>query len=598
LKKKLPLFFVLLFTFVNLTLGHTQELVSDPCFEDFDPVKQKSNHWFSPKTNWLGKPRKNIHLFDENNHEKQEIYSSSQPQCGNSYSGVKTHGRLDQNRDYLSIRLSEPLKKDVRYKISFSIKLADSSYYAVSTFGALITNKHPKKLLKKKKYIQARPQLFHPPDSVIKGKRWHTIEGYYHAEGNEKYLTLGNFMPNNYIKTELLKTKQQDFYYNQKRMIGLPLPPLYQQSFYFVDGVSVTKHLDPADLTHYTSDLSCKEKTYALSDNLIHNPEFSETDNLAKYGGYKPVSIATHWYSPNRATPDYFTDEGGMAGLYTFNLAHPNRREYIGVRLKEELDPCKTYRFSMTFMRNATYAYASDKLGMALVDTLIFQKDKMILPLKATLETPDSMLITESDQWLSFCGDFSPKSCSNYLIIGNFNPDEKTGILRYDVHGGIFAYYLVKEVGLYQIAEDSSCASPCMMVDEIPEIAETTPETAIEFDGTTPDDIEQNTTTIQFDFDSYTLTKSDLKAIAQLMNQHDQSKIKHITVKGYSCDIGNEAYNLQLAQRRARAVIDAIKTQFAALDITFEEHHAVLDSKVKSESRKVEIIVGKTKQMF
>lgn len=59
---------------------------------------------------------------------------------------------------------------------------------------------------------------------------------------------------------------------------------------------------------------------------------------------------------------------------------------------------------------------------------------------------------------------------------------------------------------------------------------------------------------VLFAFDSAVLTNAGVKAIDQQLPALTKEGVSNITVYGYTDDMGTEAYNLKLSQKRAEAV--------------------------------------------
>jgi len=96
-------------------------------------------------------------------------------------------------REYISVKLTEPLKACQLYYISFKASLANGpvTKWAVSTLGLHVSQDNAKT---SDAVIQVAPQIIRdkekgPPEL---GK-WEIISGYYIAAGGEEYITIGNF---------------------------------------------------------------------------------------------------------------------------------------------------------------------------------------------------------------------------------------------------------------------------------------------------------------------------------------------------------------------------------------------------------------------
>ncbi|WP_083921277.1 gliding motility-associated C-terminal domain-containing protein [Cytophaga aurantiaca] len=127
-------------------------------------------------------------------------------------------------REYISVKLAEPLKACQLYYIYFKVSVANGpkTKWAVSNLGLSLSKD---KVMTTAAVIQVSPQIFRdkakgPP---VLGQ-WETISGYYLAVGGEEYITIGNFETyDRTIKWDVV-------------------PQLYDgAAYYYIDDVSVTE---------------------------------------------------------------------------------------------------------------------------------------------------------------------------------------------------------------------------------------------------------------------------------------------------------------------------------------------------------------------
>ena len=157
---------------------------------------------------------------------------------GNAYCGIYCSQEL--YREYLQTELKEPLVAGKRYRVSFWVSLADKSPFAVATLGAMLT---PQRLEDSTHGIlmeremttldgsntqsiatHFEPQVLNSMDNILDNtKEWVEVSGEFIANGGERFLTIGNFLP-----------------FNKSSVVGmeganLPLSGAY----YYIDDVSV-----------------------------------------------------------------------------------------------------------------------------------------------------------------------------------------------------------------------------------------------------------------------------------------------------------------------------------------------------------------------
>lgn len=139
------------------------------------------------------------------------------PRTGNGYIGlVFDFGTLNpEYREYAQIKLLEKLKTGGIYKLSFYASLADSSALALSQLGGLLSE-NPVGTLGDPQ-IEMQPQVLSNKNTFLVNKDgWMEITGYFIAQGNEKYLTIGHFLSNansSYIKVYDGLFANQSYYY-------------------------------------------------------------------------------------------------------------------------------------------------------------------------------------------------------------------------------------------------------------------------------------------------------------------------------------------------------------------------------------------------
>lgn len=122
--------------------------------------------------------------------------------------------------EYISNELAEPLEKDVAYEVVYRISLADYSTHGMDRIGVLFTNTKP--FYPTFARIEETPQLATPKGFVLADTaNWVEIRDTFVAAGSERYLTIGQFYPNDSLS-----------------FIYLPSPALSWASYY-IDAVEV-----------------------------------------------------------------------------------------------------------------------------------------------------------------------------------------------------------------------------------------------------------------------------------------------------------------------------------------------------------------------
>ncbi len=139
---------------------------------------------------------------------------------GESYTGFRFQKRY---KEFLQVKLAEPLHRGTVYEFSMHIRLAFWSNAVLRSFGVLFSKAGYAK--------QADAVKANIIDSVakkgglFKAHEWFTIRGFYKADGGEKYITIGNFSPK--IKKEMVRMNIFK--------VG------YKEAYYFVDDIKLVK---------------------------------------------------------------------------------------------------------------------------------------------------------------------------------------------------------------------------------------------------------------------------------------------------------------------------------------------------------------------
>lgn len=197
------------------------------------------------------------------------------------------------------------------------------------------------------------------------------------------------------------------------------------------------------------------------TQNLVPNPSFEEYNDLpCGYFANGDVFsyVVKDWVSPTEASPDLFAygndlevcpnnpfsnttvtianqapkDGFAMAGLVNLwdVLVARTYREYIQVKLNEELIPGKNYHIGFYSNLADVSLIASDNLAIYFSQTPIKSDTNSILEVSPQIvfEKP----ITDKDNWVFLSRKYMPSEPQEYLTIGNFSNYENTKIINVD----------------------------------------------------------------------------------------------------------------------------------------------------------------------
>jgi len=151
--------------------------------EDYSPGKNEWGHFY----------RINSDLFDP---VPNNTVGYQKPQDGNSYAGFGVYDKNFEFREYLIGTLSQPLKKDKSYRISFYLNLANCSQYAINSIGVSFSNEVFLYAHSKRHYaiLKELPVYFEYSGEVLTDtSSWVKIEGEFKANGLEDKIIIGCF---------------------------------------------------------------------------------------------------------------------------------------------------------------------------------------------------------------------------------------------------------------------------------------------------------------------------------------------------------------------------------------------------------------------
>lgn len=484
---------------------------------------------------------------------------------GEAYMGLvlTAHGGSEcEVREFVQLELAEPLVNGGKYRLSFHVSLADRSGYMTDRIGASFSSDDRSG----KKGVTAsfgRPDVDNPLNRFIADTSgWMKVEGIYNARGGERYVQIGNFqLCGRTSRKAVTPNRGAGVLHNMKRKGDADMDPdkerglrrklLVTQAYAYLDAVSLVPLNSTAEARVLQAEDACASDPGrpASALDLVPDPTFDAT--IPAHG--------SAWKNASGGTPDF---EQGRTGIYLHSAVNKDHREYIHTPLKERLDPCGTYDVRLRVLRNPTYAYAVDRIGVALTEEFENDRRRGLLPFPLLWELHGKGVMDDTRQWTTLCGTFSTGGCANRLLVGNFSSDDSTTIVQRDPQDGPFAYYFVDDVSLWRTGTVEGCTVRC------PEAI-----TAVPLDADTADIAPRWPLLLRFDVNDHVPGDDLLPTVEdlyQLMTQHPKVMVR---VEGHTDASGNENANMRLAKRRAMAVRDElIRLGMPRSQLTLEVH--------------------------
>ncbi len=160
-----------------------------------------------------------------NNTAYQEAHTGNGFVCFFFYYRIISTNKYLNTRDYIQTKLISKLKKETNYYVEFFVNNLDVWRYGVNNIGlhlsdtAITNTDRTVKPLTPQILAYGNPIIF---DTL----RWVKISGIYKANGNEQYLSIGNFKSDAYTDTSAIASGAYGAVYNIDDVSVIPLDSL------------------------------------------------------------------------------------------------------------------------------------------------------------------------------------------------------------------------------------------------------------------------------------------------------------------------------------------------------------------------------------
>ncbi len=190
-----------------------ENLVPNGSFESIEGKGPKKLGGIEMATGWESPTGVKADLFTFNKKVPdisvpKNIYGEENARDGENYVGIVAYSYNNKvPRSYLLTKLNTPLKKGEKYCVRYNVSLAEASTYASNDLGVMLTKK-PYGTEDKGFITEARPSMLPEGNPVLSGTyNWEKVCNTFVAEGGEKFITIGNFQPDNNA-TKYVKRKK------------------------------------------------------------------------------------------------------------------------------------------------------------------------------------------------------------------------------------------------------------------------------------------------------------------------------------------------------------------------------------------------------
>lgn len=226
---------VLLYFFVlSINWCDAQNLVPNPSFEEYsqcpDPVTvdPMPDNMIELATGWSNPTGYTPDYFNScvttNYGIPANDYGTQNARTGNAYAGLITMYGETEAREYIQTQLITPLIAGKQYLVTFYVCLGKVCTYAANNIGVYFSNVPVGST--DIWVLPYSPQISNIPTTnpLTNMVGWTEVTGVFTAQGEEQYMTIGNF--NSYVSTDTSNTSALSF-------------PIWEASFYYIDDVSV-----------------------------------------------------------------------------------------------------------------------------------------------------------------------------------------------------------------------------------------------------------------------------------------------------------------------------------------------------------------------
>jgi outer membrane protein OmpA-like peptidoglycan-associated protein len=300
------------------------------------------------------------------------------------------------------------------------------------------------------------------------------------------------------------------------------------------------------------------------SQNFVPNGDFKQNKRVRIFSTLGKLS---HWYSPNRATPDYYNNRGGVlsylqppdkcfVGLVcNYNENEYVYVEYLSVKLNQKLTSQKRYCVSMDLLNTDAGYYALQSFDYHISINKPKGKGKQLIeqPLFGKMNSSRDSVLFKKNKWIHVCGIYNAVGNEEYLTIGYFDKESKRiqPSKRKPAYNTV--YYHIDNVSLVEINDTTTCDCNYQ-----PKKLEPLPIQVIQHTEVGENMVLEN---IYFATKSATIEASSFASLNNLANQLKQQPSLVLEIQGYTDNVGSDADNLELSTQRAKSVADYLITK-------------------------------------
>jgi len=222
--------YILIFNVIFM-FCQSQNLVPNPSFEESKYCSEFLGYFNKNVSNWSIPNLGSTDYFHSCSKAVgiTNFFGNQNPRTGNGYAGIYVMAPEDY-REYIQGELSDILKKDETYTVSFYVSLAEISSHAIKDLGVLFLNEtlnnQTDKVININEVLNDVENshfiLINSHQYYTENESWEKVTFEYVAKGFEQFFVIGNFDNNKKIASiKIQESKNPD------------------AAYYFIDDVSV-----------------------------------------------------------------------------------------------------------------------------------------------------------------------------------------------------------------------------------------------------------------------------------------------------------------------------------------------------------------------
>lgn len=231
--------------------------------------------------------------------------------------------------------------------------------------------------------------------------------------------------------------------------------------------------------------------SFYTQENMVKNYDFElvEKKMVKKLGALD--EFCQEWFSATRSPADVFVsgvksdkarvpdnmfgDESAYsgdsyAGFRAYSKDKKMSRSYVSIKLKKSLTAGKQYCVRINVSLADLSKYAVNNIGILLANKKLIQANTSDIIEKPQILQKTNKVMNNMEGWETICGTFVATGKEKYVIIGNFERNDKLKIEKmkrpkgYTVPQKYHAYYYLDDVVVNEIEAKSQCV--CSKEDE------------------------------------------------------------------------------------------------------------------------------------